>query len=107
MRPQIVSACIVMAAYISTAAAQTETQSLPPYRVRDASLDILHDEKTIWKDIFRIHRDEFRWLVPVIVANAAAVSSDYAAVKDLPTSKTLQGVSHTVSSLGAPYPLFG
>ena len=120
MKPQILAACVCIALHVSTAAAQTEQQvdpsesqpethrEPPPaeYHAMKASFDILRDEKTIWKDMFQIHRNEMKWLVPIVAASGVALSTDAAASMDVPSSKKIQEASHAVSSLGAPYPLF-
>src|SRR5256885_1442982 len=99
MRPQILATGVFIAVFVSTAAAQTEQQiepsetqtetqiETPPpkYRLMDASFDILRDEKTIWKDMFRIRRNEMKWIVPIAAANAVAFSTDAAAFQEART----------------------
>jgi hypothetical protein len=120
MRPQTLASCVFIALYVSTAAAQTEQPIEPSdsqpeihhepaptqYHALKAGLDILRDEKTIWKDMFQIHRNEMKWLVPIVVASGVAFSTDSAASEDVPASKKIQDASHAVSDLAAPYPLF-
>jgi hypothetical protein len=120
MRPILATAtCVfVIAVHVSPIGAQIE-QPLQPqterqtgiqphqkYRLMTASFDILRDEKTIWQDMFRIHRDEIKWIAPIVAANAIAISTDAAAYRDITPSDTVQEASHAISSLGAPYPLF-
>jgi membrane-associated phospholipid phosphatase len=120
MRPQIFAACVFVAVFVSTAAALTKQQIEPSdpetetpagsaprkYLLLPASLDILRDEKTIWKDMFQIRRNEMKWLVPIVVSSGVALSTDGAASLDFPASRKIQEASHAVSDLAAPYPLF-
>jgi membrane-associated phospholipid phosphatase len=118
MRMQTLAASIfVIALQVSAGAAQIEqlepqtqkqttAQPYHKYRLMSASFDILRDEKTIWFDMLRIRRYETRWFVPIVALNGLAISTDAAAYRDITTSNTVREVSHAVSSLGAPYPLF-
>jgi hypothetical protein len=71
----------------------------------DAGVDLLRDEKDIWRDMFQIHNVENRWAIPIVVANAVALSTDGLASMNMPTSHDVRELSHGISSLGAPVPL--
>jgi membrane-associated phospholipid phosphatase len=123
MRTRILAAYIFIAACVSTVSAQTgqefeqdieprEPPSVTPnaapdpeYRAVDASLDLLRDERDIWRDMFQIHNVETRWAIPIVAANAVALSTDSMASLNMPTSLRVQKLSHGISSLGAPVPL--
>jgi membrane-associated phospholipid phosphatase len=117
VKPRTLVTCILLAAvHVSIAAAQTDQPLEPPaeaqtviqpkYRLMPASFDILRDERTLWKDTFRIGSDERKWVLPIVLVNALAISTDAAAYQNITPSKTIQEASHVISSLGAPYPLF-
>ncbi|HEY2383981.1 MAG TPA: phosphatase PAP2 family protein [Terriglobia bacterium] len=123
MKTHIWAACIVLIALNASRAnaqpappalsddlTQPETQPLiqsqHKYLVMPASFDILRDERAIWKDMFRPHEGEAKWVIPIVGVNALAISTDAFAYKNFKPSDTVQTASHAVSSLGAPYPLF-
>jgi hypothetical protein len=103
MRIPRLAACVLL---FGLRALPASAEGERAYPLVPASFDVLRDEREIWKDLFQIHREELRWILPLAVANAAAIATDGTAYRNINTSKSIQTASHAISSLGAPYPLF-
>ena len=103
MRIPRLAACVLL---FGLRALPASAEGERAYPLVPASFDVLRDEREIWKDLFQIHREELRWILPLAAANAAAIATDGTAYRNINTSKSIQTASHAISSLGAPYPLF-
>jgi membrane-associated phospholipid phosphatase len=106
MRPRALAQLLIAAFGIfSNCYAQESPPVVEGHGIVDAGKQFVRDEAGLWTSPLRIHREDWKWIVPLGAGAAVLLRTDRTISTELAEDPSIETPSHSISQIGS-FPLY-